>query len=948
MQAPDFRTLFEHSPGLYLALLPDAPRYTIVAVSNAYAQATMTRREEILGRGLFDVFPDNPDDPQASGVRNLSASLDRVRATGAADAMAVQKYDVRRPDAQGGGFEERWWSPVNSPAFAADGTLAYIVHRVEDVTEFVRLKQQGAEREKLTDELRQRTEAMETEIFLRAQQIQRANEKLREATAAMLRLYEKTRELDRLKIQFFANVSHELRTPLMLILGPVRQLLAAQPPSGLRRDLEVVERNAVLLLRHVNDLLDIARLDEHMLAPSYAQSDLAALVRRVADHFESASREFGIQLQVDAPAQLQAQLDPRMLQRVLINLVSNAVKFSPRDAPVRLALREQQGQAVLEVADSGPGIPPESREQVFERFRQLDGGAQRRHGGTGLGLAIVREFVRLHGGDIGVGDAPEGGALFTVKLPLKAPEGVAVAADEPPGQGHDGMADAVRVQRPHAAPAPRAPDGQGPLVLLVEDNTDMSAFIRQSLAPDYRVAAAFDGSKGLAMARQLKPDLVLTDVMMPGTSGDALVQALRRERAFDDMPILVLSARADDALRVELLRQGAQDYLTKPFSVEELRARVALLVARKFNADALRYSEASWRTLFEQATEGIFIADHEGRYTDVNAAGCALLRCGREQIVGRTIADLLSPEETARLAAERAGAMRGDTQVGEWNLRRGDGTWVAVEVSARMLDGRWIAFVHDISERRQRLQAAQDAAGELERRVAERTKQLRKLAAELEAASSRERRQIARDLHDDLGQTLAAVRIRMAGLCQDPRDDVRAKAGEIAALVDQADRATRSLAAQLAPAVLYELGLLPALEWLAEEIGQRFDLFVSVHDDGKPKPLSQEARSIVYRAVRELLINVAKHARVSKAVVRVESDAACLAVTVSDAGVGFGVPAGDGAPRQGLGLRSVRERLSFVGGTFEIRSVPGDGTEAVLRVPLMPDAAAENQGEEAP
>ena len=161
LPAPDFRTLFESAPGLYLVLTPDL---TIVAASDAYLHATMTKRAEVLGRKLFDVFPDNPDDPQATGVRNLRTSLDRVLENRAADAMAVQKYDIRRPEGQGGGFEERYWSPVNSPVFAPDGTISYVIHRVEDVTEFVRLKQAGWAQRELTQKLRTRAEQMESEI----------------------------------------------------------------------------------------------------------------------------------------------------------------------------------------------------------------------------------------------------------------------------------------------------------------------------------------------------------------------------------------------------------------------------------------------------------------------------------------------------------------------------------------------------------------------------------------------------------------------------------------------------------------------------------------------------------------------------------------------------------------------------------------------------------------
>lgn len=256
-----FQALFESAPGLFLVLKPDL---TIVAVSDAYLSATMTRREEILGRGLFDVFPDNPDDPAADGVRNLRASLDRVRQNRTADAMAVQKYDIRRPEAEGGGFEERYWSPVNSPVFGPGGEIEYIIHRVEDVTDFVRRKQGDA------DESRTRTEQMEAEIFLRGQQLQRLNEQLRGANEALAAEVEQRRraegslrqlqadlerrveqrtaalaatnaalqaeiaerqraekllkEADRRKDDFISMLAHELRNPLAPVLNGLHVL----------------------------------------------------------------------------------------------------------------------------------------------------------------------------------------------------------------------------------------------------------------------------------------------------------------------------------------------------------------------------------------------------------------------------------------------------------------------------------------------------------------------------------------------------------------------------------------------------------------------------------------------------------------------------------------------------------------------------------------------------
>jgi signal transduction histidine kinase len=245
--------------------------------------------------------------------------------------------------------------------------------------------------------------------------------------------------------------------------------------------------------------------------------------------------------------------------------------------------------------------------------------------------------------------------------------------------------------------------------------------------------------------------------------------------------------------------------------------------------------------------------------------------------------------------------------------------------------------VIDNARRERAFEAARATAEELERRVAERTEQLRLLASDLEAAEDRERRQVARDLHDDLGQTLAAARIRLATLCEDRRPEVQAKANEVGRLIDEASRSIRSLAAQLAPAVLNELGIVPALDWLGEEIGRAFGLKVTVADDGLPKPLDQDARSIVYRAVRELLINVAKHAGTDAATVESETRGNQMLVRVADRGRGYSPAATVAGSPRGLGLISVRERLSLIGGKAEIGPNPGGGTLGLLAVPLASD-----------
>ncbi|MDQ3908020.1 MAG: HAMP domain-containing histidine kinase, partial [Acidobacteriota bacterium] len=237
-------------------------------------------------------------------------------------------------------------------------------------------------------------------------------------------LYSRVKELDELKTQFFANVSHELRTPLALILGPAGRLLSSQGlPEHHRQSAEMIERNARALLKHVNDLLDISKLEAGKMIASYSETDLAELLRLTSAHFQSFASERGIDFKVDAPGSLRAEADAEKLQRVIINLLSNAFKFTPDGGRVSCTLRGGDDHATLEVSDSGPGVPADLREAIFERFRQVEGGASSRFGGTGLGLAISKEFVELHGGAITVSDAPEGGARFRVEVPTNAPAG---------------------------------------------------------------------------------------------------------------------------------------------------------------------------------------------------------------------------------------------------------------------------------------------------------------------------------------------------------------------------------------------------------------------------------------------------------------------------------------------------------------------------------------------
>lgn len=549
----DWRSLFEGAPSLFLVLDPEL---RIVAASDAYLHATMTDRDAIIGRPIFEAFPDNPDDPGSAGTLNLRASLERVRETLEPDTIPLQKYDIRRPASEGGGFEERYWSPVNTPILR-DGKLAYIVHRVEDVTAFVH--QHEAPRDHIA-----------ADLAARSREVAEISRRLKEDNTELSNLYARSKELDELKSAFFANVSHELRTPLTLILGPTRRLLRDTTlTSTQRNDLKTVYRNGNELLDLVNDLLETARLEAGQTVIDYEPVDLAAMVRMTAGQFESVVTERFASLEVKAAGSVMIDGDSSKLRRILLNLLSNAVKVTPPRGVIRVELYDESDSGVVrvEVADSGPGVAVADRRAIFERFRQASAGGVQRPG-TGLGLAIAADFAGLHHGTISVHDAPEGGAAFCLTLPRQTPSGDHLHAGRSPAIA---TTNSLPRQRDEVD-RPVNPDL--PTILLVEDHPELADYVREELAPLANVHHAGSGGEAIAALAAEKVDLVISDVMMPGVSGEELLWQISSTPALRHIPVIVVTAKADPDYRVKLLRAGAADFLTKPFATEELRVRV--------------------------------------------------------------------------------------------------------------------------------------------------------------------------------------------------------------------------------------------------------------------------------------------------------------------------------------------------------------------------------------
>ena len=389
-------------------------------------------------------------------------------------------------------------------------------------------------------------------------------------------------ELDRAKSRFFANVSHEFRTPLTLTIGPLEGI--ADELRGVNgrvaRAFDMSLRNARRLMRLVNQLLDVAKLEAGQMRLNRRALDLAPFVRSIVEAFAPAAESKGVVLDVDAPSSLRCAFDSDALEKVVTNLVSNALKFTPGGGRVTITLRETSDGVMLRVADTGPGIPAEHLAHVFERFYQVDESLTRAEAGTGIGLALVQELVTLHGGTIEVssGDlAP--GAVFTVTLPLGELD---AATDETRAVVMDGSEAAHETSNGHPVSG-TAPGGEAgddiPTLLIVDDSADLRAYVRDHFASRFRVLEAANGADGIATAQRELPDVVVSDLMMPDTDGHALVRALRGSPDTDFLPIILLTAHTGIDQRLAGLHGGADDYLTKPFDMRELDARVGNLIA---------------------------------------------------------------------------------------------------------------------------------------------------------------------------------------------------------------------------------------------------------------------------------------------------------------------------------------------------------------------------------
>jgi len=593
----NFQAWFESAPGLYLVL---SPTLSIVGATDAYLHATMTVREEILGRHIFKALPDNPDEPGATGEHNLLASLTRVIESHKPDAMPIQKYDVRRPAAEGGGFEERYWSPLNTPVLGPDGELLYIIHRVDDVTEFVLMQQAGKDREELANALMSRTRQMEAEIFERSRQVAEANRQLTKANETLGMMYhqielslagvneeplldaryttiapeemparvrqlivnhknleEQLRQSQKMEAvgRLAGGVAHDFNNLLTVIAGYAGLLRESQPAGNSSPELAEIEKAVDRAASLTQKLLAFSRKQVRQpraMDLNTVMSGLEELLRRLLGEKVQLLTAPGGGLHL-------VKADPHQIEQVIMNLALNARDAMPDGGRLLIETSNVELHAplralppgsyvMLRVSDTGHGMDADTAGRVFEPFFTTKDAGK----GTGLGLSIVFGIMEQSGGLVTVESAPGAGASFQIYLPRAE-------------AGGEELSPQRTVKQPAREPG---------TILVVEDETPLRNLISTVLSTaGHRVLVAGDGDHALALASaQTALDLVLTDMVMAGMSGPQLVARLHAARP--GLPVVYMSGY-DRELADQKSLEGTASFLSKPFTPGTLLAKVA-------------------------------------------------------------------------------------------------------------------------------------------------------------------------------------------------------------------------------------------------------------------------------------------------------------------------------------------------------------------------------------
>lgn len=776
-------------------------------------------------------------------------------------------------------------------------------------------------------------------------------------------------ELDRAKTNFFSNISHEFRTPLTLMLGPTEEALSNGSLSG--PELASVHRNQLRLLKMVNALLDFSRIEAGRMEATYLPTALDTFTTGLASMFESAVNrlELEYRIQIDSLGE-PIYVDPTMWEKIVLNLISNALKFT-FEGYIEVRLTLQDDKVVFSVEDSGSGIPADQLPHLFKRFHRVEGARSRTHEGSGIGLALVQDLVALHGGTVSVQSELEEGTTFTVSIPRGTSHlpfdrvQESEQLDLPSSRDIRAYVDEALLftDDDRESEDPASTEQDLPVVLLAEDNADMRDYIGKVLAGRLQVRTASDGLKAWNAIQERQPDLLLTDVMMPGMNGFELLQAVRSQDSYQALPVIMLSARAGEEARAEGLEAGADDYLVKPFSARELLARVEGNLALGRVRRTLFRERSAYALVFQQAPIPIAVLRGQNLIFELaNPAYEAVV--GRSAFVGKTLMEALPELEGQGFEELLLQVMHSGREhvANEAPVRLARGPKGEFEqayftyIYAPLIDGdplqepRVVCIANDVT--------AQVNA----RSVTER------LASEAQAANRAKDEFLAmlgHELRNPLSPILTAIELlRMRGRSTRELDILQRQVGNLVRLVDDLLDVSRiaqgkvSLDKQVTEIFPLILSALETASPLFEERGQvvvsevpRQGLAVYV-DPGR-----------IVQVVSNLLTNAAKYSGAGTTVKVVASAVdSSVQLVVEDQGAGIEQEMLDrvfelftqrsqtidrSLGGLGLGLSIVKSMVSLHGGSVRAESEGlGKGSRFVVELPAAPTALSTASGSE--
>jgi signal transduction histidine kinase len=784
-------------------------------------------------------------------------------------------------------------------------------------------------------------------------------------------------EIDRAKTAFFSNVSHEFRTPLTLMLAPQEDALASAEGALAGENLKAVHRNTLRLLKLVNNLLDFSRIEAGRAQASYQPTDLSSLTTDLASAFRSAIERGGVRFDVSCSALREPVfVDRAMWETIVLNLLSNAFKFT-KAGRITVTLEEGDGRTELRVSDTGVGIPAHELPRMFERFHRIETPDARTHEGSGIGLALVSELVKLHGGKIDVASEAGRGTTFTISIPLGHAHLPAahVSQDDtvPTGRGAGAqpfVQEALRwvpdAVAPTASTDVAAPGPAPAHILVADDNADMRDYLARLLRSHWDVTTTSNGVEALTAASARRPDLILTDAMMPSLDGFGLLRAVRAHETLAQVPVIMLSARAGEESRVEGLEAGADDYLVKPFQAKELLARVRAHLETARLRQIVETERNRLRSLLAQLPAIVNFLRGPELIVEF-AHPLTVARLGGRELLGKPLVEAV-PEfrdqdypRLLRQVIETGERIEGREQLvrirdGSGELR--DTYWSFVYLPVLDDVGRVegvMTFDLEVTEQVTARSKIEEQTTALE--VANREAQgARTVAETANRAKDEFLAMLGHELRNPLSPILTALQLlRMRGAETREQAVIERQVGHLVRLVDDlldVSRITRGKIELQRQRTELGAAVASGIETarpLLEQRRQRIDLSVPAEGllvDADPNRLSQ--------IVANLLMNAAKYSDPDSTVtIAAERRGAVVRLSVRDEGVGIAPELLDRVfdiffqqPQSidrskgglGLGLAIVHNLVELHGGRVSARSEgPGRGSEFVVELPALAD-----------